>query len=72
MAAKSERARLCRAVWYHGEPRAKHVCHRDSEHRGPHHADSGLTWGRAPHARRARIGDDPCPDCQPAGTGARR
>jgi hypothetical protein len=50
MTTKHERDGLCRAVWYHGEPRLKHVCHRDGGHRGPHHADSGLSWSRAPYA----------------------
>jgi hypothetical protein len=39
----------------------KHICHRDDTHRGEHHADSGLTWGRNPHARRTRMADEPCP-----------
>jgi hypothetical protein len=43
----------------------KHACHRDDGHRGEHHADSGLTWGRNPHARRTRMSDEPCPDCEP-------
>ena len=43
----------------------KHICHRDDTHRGEHHADSGLTWGRNPHARRTRMADEPCPDCEP-------
>ena len=71
MAAKREKD-LCRAVWYWGEPRTKHVCHRDDGHRDGHHADSGLTWGRSPQARRTRMGDQPCPDCEPVGKGAPR
>jgi hypothetical protein len=50
----------------------KHMCHRDDGHRGDHHADSGLTWGRHPHARRTRISDDPCPDCEPVREAAQR
>jgi hypothetical protein len=45
----------------------KHRCHRGDGHRGDHHADSGLTWGRNPHHRRTRMSDDPCPNCQPVG-----
>jgi hypothetical protein len=48
------------------------MCHRDDGHRGDHHADSGLTWGRHPHARRTRISDDPCPDCEPVREAAQR
>lgn len=70
--AKDDRDGLCRAVWYHGDPRIKHVCHRDRGHRSGHHSDAGLTWSRNPHARRAREGGDPCPDCQPVGAAARR
>lgn len=44
----------CGAVWYFGEPRVKHVCHRNKNHRGSHHADSGLNWTRDPHHRQPR------------------
>jgi hypothetical protein len=42
----------------------KHACHRPGGHRGGHHADSGLAWGRNPHARHTRMTDSPCPDCE--------
>jgi hypothetical protein len=48
----------------------KHRCHRDEGHRGGHHADSGLIWSRSPHARRPRMSDGPCPDCEPVTGGA--
>ena len=63
--AKDDQGELCRAVWYHGDPRIKHVCHRPGKrHRGGHHSDKGLWWSRNPHARRVRMRDDPCPDCE--------
>jgi hypothetical protein len=43
----------------------KHACHRGEGHRGDHHADSGLAWGRNLHNRRTRMSDGACPDCEP-------
>jgi len=67
--ASNDHGGECGALWYHGEGdnRAKHVCHRDRGHRGSHHSDSGLSWSRDPHHRQARIGDQPCSDCEPIG-----
>jgi hypothetical protein len=42
---------------------ARHACHRDAGHRGPHHADSGLSWGRHPYYRGMHMTGEPCPDC---------
>jgi hypothetical protein len=67
--AGNEHDSECGALWYHGDgaDRAKHVCHRDRDHRGSHHADSGLSWTRLPHARQVRMTTDPCADCEPIG-----
>jgi hypothetical protein len=55
---------LCRAVWYWGDPRDKHICYRPKGHRRGHHSDAGLSWARDPHHRRASIDlQQPCPDC---------
>jgi hypothetical protein len=43
----------------------RHACHRDPGHRGEHHSDGELRWGKNPHARRTRMSADPCPNCEP-------
>jgi hypothetical protein len=40
--ARDDDGRPCGEIWYAGEPREKHVCHRAPRHWDRHHSDGGL------------------------------